>query len=312
MIMKTIIYLSTIIFLLPSCIEEYEIEFSKNSSKIVIEGVVTDTSYINYVRLSLSRNSFQYYENDSGFDKYNLDGFIPIKDARVVISDNKGNIDTLINSPDSVSMTIYNDYLQKYITFNRLSEHGTYNGHYQTQKIKGVPGNTYTLTVQWRGEDYKASCYMPKVPEIDSVKYQFTRGSTGKDSYYIPHIWFKDNTATKDYYLFKTFGGNVWGRALLNDDNLKNIIDGLDVFKGESASWWLSAYPPAGSKYKIEMHSITKEIYDYYNSLIMQFRNDGGVYTPAPASPNTNFNNNALGYFRASSVKVIEDTMPLE
>ena len=58
--------------------------------------------------------------------------------------------------------------------------------------------------------------------------------------------------------------------------------------------------------YFIEMHSITKEAYDYYKALIQQFKTDGGGYSPSPASPPTNLDNGALGFFRASAVNRVD------
>jgi hypothetical protein len=65
-----------------------------------------------------------------------------------------------------------------------------------------------------------------------------------------------------------------------------------------------------GSDFEIKMYSVTKEAYDFYKALISQFRNDGGVYSPTPASAPTNIDNNALGFFRASAVNVIKGKVP--
>jgi hypothetical protein len=107
-------------------------------------------------------------------------------------------------------------------------------------------------------------------------------------------------------------GSNVWSRAILSDEFISDKIMGIDVFKGEAIDYWRDAYPPEGLDiiYRIEMHSITEEIYDYYKALIAQIRNDGGVYTPTPASPPTNISNGALGYFRVSCVQIAEDIIP--
>ena len=58
--------------------------------------------------------------------------------------------------------------------------------------------------------------------------------------------------------------------------------------------------------YFIEMHSLTKEGYDYYKVLIQMFKTDGGGYSPSPASPPTNMDNGALGFFRASAVNRVD------
>ncbi len=51
----------------------------------------------------------------------------------------------------------------------------------------------------------------------------------------------------------------------------------------------------------VELHSISKETYDYYNTLsdIIGGNMEG---SSAPANPTTNLNNGALGYFGAFAI----------
>ena len=84
-------------------------------------------------------------------------------------------------------------------------------------------------------------------------------------------------------------------------------MDGLDVCKGISPEYWMTAYPDAYTGYYfIEMHSLTKQGYDYYKALLQQFRTDGGVYSPTPATPPGNIDNGALGFFKTSAVNRVE------
>ena len=52
--------------------------------------------------------------------------------------------------------------------------------------------------------------------------------------------------------------------------------------------------------------TLTKEAYEYNRALIQQFRTDGGGYSPSPASPPTNLDNGALGFFRTSAVNRVD------
>jgi hypothetical protein len=310
--MKSIINILIITLLLVSCTEEFPIEFPNNQPKLVVEGIVTDQPAPNYVRLTLSKSTFApQNSNDSIQESWLFDGFEPVLGALVIISDNEGTIDTLVNARDSIydyNRDMEGNIVDSFIIVNPKAH---FLGYYQTSNLKGKAGNTYYLKIVWQDKEFTSSCFMSPVPKIDSLTYSFTQGAKGKDDYYIPHIWFKDNPATEDYYLFCTTGsGGVWARVVLSDENIKTTIVGLDVFKGESPDWWMHGYPSVGSFYKITMNSVTKEIFDYYKALISQFRNDGGVYTPSPASPPSNISNGALGYFRASAVQTVEDIMP--
>lgn len=301
-----------LLIILCSCSEEYDFKFPDQVSKLVVEGIVTNGPGPHYVRLTMSKTAFELSYNDSlGHDVYD-NGYTPVLDATVIISDNHGATDTLSPCKDTYynyytwspdGLIFYSDSIMEFYPKAHIY------GYYQTNSLFGLPGNIYYLKILWKGIEFNSTCYMPPVPEIDSVTYEYTLGVTGKSDFYIPEIWFKDNPVTEDYYLFKT-EGVAWGRSVLSDVNIKSNVAGLNVFQGETHEWWRNNYPWPGQSFRIEMSSITKEIYNYYQALIMQFRNDGGVYTPSPASPPTNITNGAQGYFSASSVLVVQDTMP--
>lgn len=300
--------MSTIVL---GCTDEFPVELTSGEQKLVVEAVITDQPGPYYVRLTKSKSSFAKINlNDLNHGGYWFDdGFEPVLDAMVVIFDNEGNIDTLTFAPDTSYYFLADSAGNIIDTSAMVNEKGHFRGYYQTNTIHGKAGNTYTLIIGWQGKEYRSTCFMPHVPKIDSVTYEFAVGETGKYDYYVPHIWFKDNPNTKDYYLFTgSMGGLV--DIVLSDEFLKNTVSGLNVFEGIWADWWKQSYPTPGSYYRIELHSITKEIFDFYNALASQVRNDGGVYSPAPASPPTNISNGALGYFRASAVCMVSDTIP--
>jgi hypothetical protein len=313
------ITISTILlaFTIISCTEEYPVDFGDIPPKLVVECALLDIDSAHFVKLSLSKSSFAHDEFDTTvFGVFNK--FKPVSDATVIISDDHGIIDTLIGQPDSIqySYTYFDPNMGEWITNSGLieNEKSLSKGYYFTNKIKVEAGKTFYLKIKWQGTEYTSSCYTPALPKIDSVTYDYVYNETKNDYYYIPYIWFADNPSTIDFYLFKTnWGSNVWSRAILSDEFFSTEVKGIDVFKGEAIDYWRNAYPPewaAGLTYRIEMHSITKEIYGYYKGLIGQFRNDGGIYTPSPSSPPTNISNGALGYFRSSCVQVVEDIIP--
>lgn len=301
------------LFLLNCCTEEYNMNLPEQDSKIIIDAMITDGEPPYFVRLTLGKTAFgenfEYMDTSGCFvDKR----FVPILNAQIIIADNVGNSDTLISDFSEQYDYTYNSETNEWdSSFVGIDNTRGESGYYRTTKLQGVPGNIYNISVLWKGEEYTSTCKMPTCPKIDSVTYEFTTGEVGKSDYYVPHIWFKDNPNTKDYYLFKTYGGaGVWSRSILSDEFINNNVIGLNVFQGESHNWWRNGYPMPGSEYRIEMYAVTKEIYEYYEALIAQFRSDGGIYTPTPTSPPSNISGNSQGVFCASGLQVVTDCIP--
>jgi len=295
-----------------SCIKEYNIDLEFNQHRLVVDGVITNQNGPHYIMLtkSLSKLTSDDYTNR----KYVpiLNGYITaelINDAQVYITDNDESItDTLIRS-----WTLYRNLPDTaWKSFIFASDSISYYGCYQTSRLKGIPGHTYSITVKWQDKEYHATSFMPPVPPIDSVRFNFTKGAVGKNDFNIPLLYFKEPQNEKNYYLFITPGSSrVWPYSILSDEYLKDYVNGLDVCKGVSPDYWMTAYPYTNADgsmddYFIEMHSLPKETYDYYKSLLHQFRTDGGGYSPSPASPPTNMDNGALGFFRASAVNRVD------
>jgi hypothetical protein len=284
----------TLVLSVYSCIEAYDVNFSNSQPKLVVDAQLVDIDTIHFIRLSLSNASFQNYNAEDGINSlYGIGNFEPVVDASVQVIENSKNIYFFDNNNLNIE----------------YSEKTKENGYYWSKALRIEAGQTYTLKINWQNKEYASTCYVQQVPKIDTVTFELKEApEIGKDKFRIPYIWFKDNTETKDYYLFLTnnIGNGVWSRAILDDEFLAPEIKGIDVFKGESILYWRNAYPLEYDEVRIEMHSISKEIYEYYKALIGQFRNDGGIYTPSPASPPTNISNGALGFFRVSTVQVYE------
>lgn len=162
--MKTII---RFIFLLIisvqwSCEKVVDLKFKDNELKYVIEGTITDQP----------GNCKVYISETKAFGDDNV--FNGISGASVKI-ETKGN--TIV-----------------------LTETGK--GIYETTAINGTPGETYNLTVNIKGELFKASSTMPQaVPFMD-----FTLKPKDFDSTRVtPMIKFKDPLETKNYYWFQQY-----------------------------------------------------------------------------------------------------------
>jgi len=308
--MKKVKYL---IFLLAiiACTEDFNLDIENENYNIVIEGWITDSE--GPYRIIVSKTTTKNVNNNYllGIDKYEL-----IKDAVVIISDNNGIVDTLVSN-------YYYEYDYDYIREEMYIVDSIADGTYITSKIKGEPYHIYCLKVIHNNNIYTAEAYMPPVPEIDSLKYDRYYDAIKHEWRYVPLISFAEPREQEDYYLFRFITGqgamsvsdipgiigyNPWIISVFGDEYMDEYVNGLNVGEGTSVDYWINAYTwlLTGDSVRILMNSITEEAFRFYEALISQYKDDGGVFKPAPASPPSNISGNALGFFGASAVSEIK------
>jgi len=182
-------------------------------------------------------------------------------------------------------------------------------GKYRINTIAGKVGNTYTLSIQYRGENYEAKTQIKDVPPIDSVLYERIPARLGRNagvylSYYGPELATED-----DYYRIKLYRNDT----LLNKpDNLTlffdQFVNGNYLFDLE-----LNFSDPykVNDKTRVELLSITEDAYEFYNEMIQQI-NNGGLFATAPANVRTNVRNlnpqakKAVGYFGGAGLSYVQ------
>jgi hypothetical protein len=254
-----------------SCEEVITLDLENTKSSIVIESIITDNDQPFKVKISHSQ------------DFYNSGDYETIDNAAVVLTDNAGLYDTLVNIG---------------------------NGIYAGNSVKGINGNTYKLEVLYDGINYQATNTLPIKTELDSLNYEWVEYPHTNG--YLVNMHFTDEPDVKNYYRVKVLVSNnevkddkVGLEYLLYDDKL---FDGkntkLPALRG---SRLLKAYDTV----TIELYSLSPETYNYYKTLsniIAVNRSALGLGqtmiegSSAPANPITNFDNGALGYFGAYSV----------
>lgn len=299
-IIGTVVFLSCFF---SSCTEEYDLQI-EGKQKLIITAEITNLEPPYYVQLKKSMNTFVDYTE---YDIHNAYGYETVQDALVIISDENAIVDTLSLAPDTI--TYWSDAYEDSITYENT--YSGKNGYYVTSKITGTPEHTYSLQVEWNGHTYSAECKMPKAVAIDSIGdfREPTKEDDLTEGGYIPHLWFADDTTADNYYVFcmPMSGGSIWNNTIISDKHIDSDVAGIDVFAGESAQGYgrgtvIGTHVSKEWGYEeIIMYSVTKEVYDYYDSAIKQIRYDGGVYTPSPATPPTNIKGGALGLFNVAS-----------
>jgi hypothetical protein len=308
----------SILILLVSCSEEYPYRFTQEESTIVIEGCITDAPGPYFVRVTRSSNYFLFsdqFHRDFQHAK-------PVNDAIVIIGETEGEEDTLIHSVDSVPKYYYlhdsvGNITDTVLWDYEIPEKSSIYGFYQTTKIRGVAGKTYFLKVMADGQSYKAVCSMPSLPSVDSLGFKeiVVKEADGSTAW-VPILYFKDPPYEKNYYLFTihTYNYGWWIYSILDDRYIDPLKKGITMDDGFHPNWWRTNYFVGiySESECVSVESLTSEGFEYYRNLIQQFNNDGGAYSPSPSSPRSNFNNGALGLFRASSIHTISGMVPIK
>ena len=279
-----------------SCTDPIDINLKEGEKEIAVDGSIVDQSKNNLpIRSDTIRITYT-----NGFSN----GPSPVvSNAVVVLKDNIGSVDTL-------------DY--------------TSNGKYIThpEKIKGVVGRIYELTIDVDGENYKAVDYLKRTTNIDSLVSEYRKlPEFGRAPGYFVNLIAKDVEGPGDLYRFKVYkNGILYNRpsdltiAADAGFGLNNPIDNLrfifpireslnpvtDVPDTET-SGDKAPYIP-GDEVKVEIYSISEPTYLFYNELFRQISNDGLFASPASNVHTNIFNTNpksakkAVGWFSASAV----------
>jgi len=280
--------LTVIILLLLSCEEKIEFDLNdQENSRLVVEGNLTDQTEAHVVKLTRTSS---YYENQSA-----------PKETGATVSISDGT------------------------TTHQLSE--TAPGIYKTAvNYKGEIGKTYTLNVTTsNSENYSASSTITPVSTIDtilnfveeSVKGQ---GGSGQE--------FENNVLSFYHYGPEpaTLGNNYLWKINLNGSDLTatatdltfvtdefvngNYIDGFFIHQIDEFDPILETDT---LNYTVELHSISREYYDFLLAIILETEFSGGLFSGPPANIPSNISNGGLGFFEASAVysKTIQLENPL-
>lgn len=270
--MKTPIKILLFAFFLSSCEEATELDVRQAPPRIVIEGLLTDKAETQSVKVSRST------------DFYSSGQTPRVDNATVMVSDDSGLEFAFIhnprNHPDSAGIYI------------------------PETDFVGEVGKTYTLHVNVDGELYEATDQLLSVIPIDSLKFQINEDQqedpeeAGK--IYELLVYAREPQDQKNYYLFKYYRNdsltvfNPTDIYYSDDELLAEKIDGVPS----------PVYYGSNDKARLEVYSLTRRGYIFYNDLATVLNNDGGgMFGPIPSSPRTNLTNGALGFFQVSAVK---------
>lgn len=180
--MKNILSIILIAILFTSCEKTVDLKYKSNTSRIIIEGNITNEPIPHFVKItkSVSLTATGNYPT--------------IDNAVVVINDNAGNTETL--TPLG-------------------------NGMYRTNSITGVIGRTYTLTVNAESKTYTAQTTMPLQVPFDSIKAEQTTFG-GEVEYNIIPIYADPSVKGNNYRFELTVNNKLVNQHFVQNDEVVN------------------------------------------------------------------------------------------
>jgi hypothetical protein len=256
--MKTIQLITLLItsIIFVSCEKVIDLKLEDEAGKIVIEGDITNNGGPQFVRITKTVK----------FSDASL--YPSVADATVIITDNVGTIDTL-----------------QYVS----------NGVYKTNRIIGVPGNIYNLTVIAQGKVYTAQSTMPQNVAMDSLRYTSITFGGNKQYSMIPV--YTDPTFRGNNYRFLQYVNGKLDKGYINfNDDVNNgqvnqrpmITNDIEVKVGDNVS--------------VEMRCVDAVTFTYFVTLEQAAGGGPGGGT-TPSNPPNNLSNGALGLFSAYTVQ---------
>lgn len=299
-------YMVPIICTFISCETEFIGDHEFGEKTIVIEGWITDLNESQRIIVSKSLNGNYFNRSEYYMPIGDL-----IDDAIVTISSNTQAGDTLE------------------LEFGGFDS--TWTGYYITNTFLAKAEETYFLRVEYEGKIYEASAYMPPVPEMDSISYSRKQVEKENATLTIPLVCFTDPVDEENYYLFRNgviqesyepetddvwsliSSTDPWSISIFSDKFINGAAVQLNVMEGITTyRYWMTGvyYFTPGDRFFVQMQSLTKEAYAYYQALIDQLNYAAGVFHPSPANAPTNISNGGQGFFGASSVSRIAGTFP--
>jgi len=267
---KLIIYIPIIYLLISSCSEVIEMDLeSAEKNSLVVEAYLTNQKKVHQVKLTRTSD---YFVSEAAN---------PELGAIVTIS----NEDTIFNLMDPDN-----------------------DGFYLTDKeLAGEAGKTYLLNILLNnGEVYSAESFLKPIHPMDSIRYEYRRSDNPFDEelYYHINIFVQEPPTVGDYYQWELFIEGIHETDTLRK---KNFVSDEFVNGHYFANWPVYLIKEKKiendtSMIKLQMHSISKEQYDFQLAVMLETDFSGGGFNGPPANIPTNISNGARGFFITSAV----------
>ncbi|MDO4462871.1 MAG: hypothetical protein Q4C30_10355 [Bacteroidia bacterium] len=186
---------------------------------------------------------------------------------------------------------------------------------YRLPNFTPLVGRTYTAKVIYEGNEYMSTQTVHQAPIVEKVTFKPYSTIDESRGLFRPFLYISDpNPSMPNYYLFVNdlsryyfsrdgYESHYMPLSLLTDYGMNNIYGGVEMSLGMGCVDSQKG-TGVGSEFDFEVMSISKENYDFFVEMEKQITTDGGVYTPCPVTPPTNFSGErVMGQFIATDAK---------
>ncbi len=234
-------------------------------------------------------------------------------------------------SPATGASVLVTDDLNNQFVFEDPGSDGTYIWEPDSTEILGEIGRQYLLTIGYSGSTYQATTEIKRVPQIDSIYYEFREEELGQPAGYYAEVYARDLAGDGDTYWIRSYkngtflnkpqeiniaydaafsaGGNFDGKVFITP--IREAINRWpDSGDGAADDDQVPPYALGDSIY-VELFSITEDAFYFLSEARIQMDRQGGVaelFAQPIANVTTNVTNidpngeEAVGYFAASAV----------
>ncbi len=264
-----------------SCEEPIEIETENGDKQLAIDAFINNLPQKQVIILKMSK---AFFGNEQQ---------VPVTGATVQVSDSDG----------------------KLYVFTDVNNNGEY---VWNDSVLVHSGKNYFLQIQYNNQTYTSTSLANPAPVIDSLVVTEAGGFFGGGEGYFAEYFASDLPGREDYYRIRTYRNDVLdsrknGIVLSIDGAFGAGNDGLQFIFPIRAGINDQEIPfKAGEKIKVELTSINKEVYSFFNQVSNQI-NNGGLFAVPPSNVRTNIVSSstvpaqkAVGMFSVSMVNSIE------
>jgi hypothetical protein len=237
---------------------------------LVVEANITNESRQQWIRLSYTTS---YYDVNQGE---------PASDAVVRIIGENHEYNFLEYQKDSMPGYYFNNGIGLTLT-----------------------NETYELIIEHQGRTYTATSELKTVPELDSITVQmsvFSELGFSPDIFYQVLAHFEESDEKENFYLFNLYLNRRLRTVRATDkETLSNQF--LDKYVSWAAVSINEKELTPGDTLTLEIRSISRENFDFYNIFFVQTSLSGNPFAGAPpANIPTNLSEGAKGFFQISAV----------